>query len=102
MATLDSTSTLSEILAAYADNASYAEDGSATKARSFITACRLLLINLPRRTSAGGKGGEEIELDPRMIQEEMQAAQRWLVTDPVATSADGGGLRFASFQDFRD
>jgi hypothetical protein len=46
MATLDSTSTLSEILAAYADNASYAEDGSATKARSFITACRLLLINL--------------------------------------------------------
>jgi len=102
MATLSSTSTLVEVQAAYDDNAGYAEDGSAAMARTFITACRILLRRVPKRASHGGRGAEEVELDPTMIREELKAAQQWLATDPVALGDSGTGARFASFADFRE
>jgi len=79
MSSLTSASTLPEIKAAYADNASYVEDGSAVKARAFITACRLLLLRLPKRAMKGGRAsGEEIELEPRLLAEQIGEAKKFL------------------------
>lgn len=87
MSTLSSASSLDEIKAAYADNASYVEDDSTSKARAFVTACRLLLLRMPRRTVHGGRGSEELELQPELIQGELQRAETWLAARPAA----GGG-----------
>ena len=97
---LDSTSTLQEILDAYADNASYAEDGSAAKARGFVTACRLLLLQLPKRAASGGRGGEEIELDPLVIENQLNQARQWLARNDVSASA--GRVRHCDLSGFRD
>jgi len=79
MSSLTSASTLADIKAAYADNASYLEDGSAVKARLFITACRLLLLALPKRAMKGGRtSGEEIELDPSLLAGQINEAKRFL------------------------
>ena len=78
MATIDSSSTLAEVLAAYDDNASYAEDDSETKAAAFVTACRVLLRRVPKRMAHGGQGAEEIEIDPSAILAERAEAERWL------------------------
>jgi len=43
MATIDSTSTVAEITAAYLDNCGYYEDGSPTMAKVFVTACEAML-----------------------------------------------------------
>jgi len=100
MSTLSSSSTLTEIQAAYMDNASYAEDASTAKARAFVTACRLLLLKLPKRSVSGGRGGTEIEIDPRVIQQELTAANQWLAHS--RTSQTGGGITYADFDDYRD
>lgn len=86
MSTLDSQSTLQQIQAAYADNASYEEDGSVTKAKAFVTAVRLLLQRIPKRSSMEQS---EVEHDPRMLQDELIAARRFIAT----TSAAGGSTR---------
>ena len=100
LSTLSSTSTLDDIKAAYADSASYAEDGSPAKARAFITACKLLLLWLPRRSAATGGGqGEEIELEPRLIAEQEAEARKWLAT--YSSAADGGSAKFVSFEESR-
>lgn len=96
MSTLDSSSTLAEIKAAYADNASYQEDASVSKARAFCTACRLLLLNLPKRVAHGGRGSEEIELELRLIREELEAGKQWL-----AANSESGYVKHVSFENFR-
>ena len=98
MATLTSASTLAEIKAAYADNASYLEDGSATKARAFITACTLLLLRLPKRVSKGGGQGEEIELDPQLLADQIGEAKRYLSAANVAIAP----TKCYSIENFRD
>ncbi len=96
---LSSASTYEEIKAAYLDNASYLEDGSAVKARVFITACRYLLLVLPKRVSKGGKSqGEEIELDPGLIQREIGQAQVFLTQANLAAAPP---VHY-SFENFRD
>jgi hypothetical protein len=94
MSTLSSSSTLTQIKNAYLDNASYAEDASVTKARAFITACRILLLRLPKRAAHGR--GNEVEMDPRLIAEEMRSAQRWLV------SSSDNAIKHLSLEEFRD
>lgn len=97
MSTLDSSSTLAEVQAAYDDNASYAEDDSTAKAAAFVTACRFLLRRLPRRAAHGGRGAEEVELELRLIREELNAASQWL----AVKGATGGGIKHVSFENFR-
>lgn len=99
MSTLSSTSTTAEIKAAYDDNASYEEDGSATKARAFITACRLLLRRLPVQVGRSGRGSEEVRLDPDLLRRQLEDAQVWLASSPDAS--DLGGVRHPSFANFR-
>ncbi len=100
MSTLSSSSTLAEIKAAYADNASYEEDASTAKAAAFVTACRLLLIRLPKRSNLGGKSGYEVEsIDPAELRNEMAAAKQWLAVN--RTSGVYGRTKELSFTGFR-
>ena len=99
MSSLTSASTLAEIRAAYADNASYLEVGSAVKARTFITACRLLLLSLPKRAMKGGRSsGEEIELEPRLLAEQIGEAKRFLSEANLAAATP----KVFSIENFRD
>ena len=98
MGSLNSASRLAEIKAAYDDNASYEEDGDAAKARAFITACRLYLMRIPRRVAHGGPASEEIELEPRMLIDQIQEAKRWLALNVPAAS---GAVKFSDFFNFR-
>jgi hypothetical protein len=100
MSTLSSTSTRAEVLAAYADNASYEEDASIAKAQAFITAVRILLSpkHLVQRVAHGGRSAEEVELDLALLREELKAAQGWLAG---ALAADSGAVIHADVTDFR-
>ncbi len=97
---IDSSSTLQEVKNSYADNASYEEDGSATKARAFITACRILLMRMPKEA---GTRESNTTFNPELIQKEMDRARDWLVGNPDATQSDRIGPRVtkASFENFR-
>ena len=97
MSTLDSSSTLAEIRAAIADNASYEEDASAAKARAFITAGRLYLFKVPRRAVHGGQGAEEIDLAIDVLQQQLEEARRWL----ASKTAVGSGIVHPSFANLR-
>ena len=99
MSSLTSSSTLAEIQAAYYDNASWEEDASTTKALAFVTACRFLLLKLPKRVAQGGRGGNETELDPSIIRAELNAARQWLAFSSAA--ATGGGVKHVSLEGFR-
>jgi hypothetical protein len=80
MSTLSGSSTISEVWAAYDDNASYEEDGSAAKCAAFITACRILLRRQPSRsakTGGAGGGGSDVQFDPALIAAELERARKW-------------------------
>lgn len=98
MSDLSSANNIGEIKAAYANNASYVEDGSPAKARKFITACRMLIMRLPKRVSVGGGQGEEVELEVRTLQDQIGDAQRFLTTANVAAAP----TRCYSIEHFRD
>ena len=95
MSTLTSSSTDAEVNAAYDDNASYAEDSSATKAAAFITACRFLLR---RMAKTAGHGPATLTLSPELVLQEMRAAQAWLAANPTDTNA---GVIHYSFNEMR-
>jgi len=95
---LTSASTRAEVIAYYEDNASYEEDGSLTKAKAFVTACLFLLRREPKRY-ARGRGGDEVELDPLVIQKELEAARRYVTKND--TTSSGPRIRYASADQFR-
>lgn len=97
MASLSSASTNSQVFAAYDDNASYEEDGSAAKARAFITACVILRRRLPQIVQQ--TGGSMITV--QSLESEMERARAWIATNPDATSGTGGGVIHSSFEEFR-
>jgi hypothetical protein len=98
---LSSSSTTTQVLAAYADNASYEEDDDLTKARAFAAACRLLLSpqHSVKRSVSGGRSGSEVELDPGVIERRLDDARRWIANKLAAAS---GGVIHADFTNFRD
>lgn len=77
MSALNSNSSIREVLASYADNASYEEDGSVAKAKAFVTAIRIML-SWPKRERKGGGGGAEYEIDPVVLRDEMKMAQDYI------------------------
>jgi len=96
MSTLTSANTLAEIIASYTDNASYREDNSASKASAFATACRILLLKFPKRTAHGGRGGDETEIDPVLIEKQLADAEQF------ANFSGQAKARRAQFTNFRD
>lgn len=97
MATLTSASTLAEVKAAYIDNASFEEDGSVSAAKTFVTACRILLLQLPKEAA---KGGESLTLSIEQIHAEMKRAQVWVNAN--GGNGPAGGVLHTSFENFRD
>lgn len=94
MATLDSTSTLAEIEAAYLDNVSYEEDNSTSKATAFITACKMLLLKRPSSMSAGGSVTFGSQAD---IRAELDNAIQWL-----NAKQQGGSYSYLDFSNVRN
>lgn len=97
MSDLSSSSTLTEIWAAYDDNASYAEDNSVAKARAFITACRILLRRTP---SNAVKGSNQIGMRIDLLQKELEKAQQWLEARSPADDVSPKVVR-PDFRNFR-
>lgn len=97
MSTLDSSSTLAEINAAYDDNGSYEEDASTAKAAAFITACKLLLRRRPK-VAAIARDGPSVEHDPKVLQELLDSARAWLASTP----STAGGVVRADLAGFRN
>lgn len=89
MSDLSSSSSRDEVIAAYVDNASFEEDASLAKARAFITACRILLVKLPRRAESGAGGGTAIELSPALVRDELARARAWLAANGGARGPGG-------------
>jgi hypothetical protein len=84
---------------AYLENADYAETGSVAKARAFATACRRLLVLLPKK-AGHGRGAEEVEFDPLQIRAEREECEKFVKV--ASASANGQrGTRAASFRSFR-
>ena len=84
---IDSTSTLHEVKAAYYDNADYdLSGGSLAKAEAFIGACRQLLIRLSKKVAHGNRT-EEIELDPGVIERQIADCKRWIFAAGNRSSA---------------
>ena len=100
MSTLDSSSTVDDIKAAYWNNASYQEDNSLTKCKAFVTACRLLL-SLPMSTTSTIEGrNESISFDMVRIQNELNAANAWLSINDTYSGVSRQ-VKHLSFEDFR-
>lgn len=99
MSTLNGSSTLAQVQAAYDNNASYAEDGDVAKCRAFLTACRILLRRMPAES---GTREAHHRLNPELIQKEMTEARSWLdANDTGPTSQRGPSTSVASFREFR-
>lgn len=96
MSTLSGSSTDAEVWQSYDDNASFEEDGSATKAAAFVTACRILLR---RRPNAMAVDGESVAFDGALIARDMERARNWLASN---RSASGNGVRHLDFSRLRD
>lgn len=97
---LTSASTDAAVRASFDDNASYEEDGSVSKCKAFITACRILIRREPSNVQ---KDGEAVSLND--LREMLTEAKAWLAgqnpTDPDAVGAKGAVSRFADLRDFR-
>lgn len=101
MSTLSSASTLAEIKASYADNASYAEDNSLAKALAFKTAIILLLARTPGRVKMGTSGtGEELEHDHQSLREMYREVTAWIAANPPTSG--GGGAKYFDLSNSRD
>jgi len=99
MSTLSSSSTLTEIQAAYDDNASYLEDGSTAKCKAFITAVRLLIRRTAQQVS-NSAASSSITIDINQYREELRDARKWLAANGGQT-AGGSGTKYLSIESFR-
>jgi hypothetical protein len=97
MSSLSSASTDQEVWDAYDDNASYAEDASVSKAKSFVTACRILLRRRPTNMTVDGS---TVAFSATSIERELEDAQHWLAQNN--TSVNGGSVRYLDFRGLRD
>jgi len=87
-------STLAEAQTAYLANADWAETGSSSKAKTFVSACRALLLLMPTQAA---QGDVSTQFDMDAIREQMASAQQY-VNDTVAGT---GGMVDVSFEEFR-
>lgn len=76
--------TLAEAQAAYLANADYADGaGDATKAATFRTACRSLLVLMPQTT---GQGGSTLTMSMPQIAAELKTVDAWVAAQPESSS----------------
>lgn len=80
--TLSSTSTDTEVFAAYDDNASYEEDADLDKAKAFVTACRVILRRLPMEFLLKGVTRK---YSAPALRAEIADAKTWITENPSFT-----------------
>lgn len=97
MADLTSSSTIAEVCAAYDDNCLYDIDGSTTKARLFIQACRILLRRRPEMTSTDGLSAK---YPTSVIETELRRAQAYMAANSAASRRQS--VRVADTSRIRD
>ena len=97
MSTLSSSSTLAEVKAAYKDNASWSEDQSVTKARAFVTAARILLVELYSQQT---KGSNSLGFRVDLVESQLEKAERFAELH-ATDGLDGPKSAQASFRNFR-
>ena len=98
---LDSSSTLAEIKAAYDDNLDYDTAASTTKAKAFVQAARMLLRRMAQEITHGGRGVVD---DYRKIEGELAKAESWWRNnDSAATgSTPAETIKHVDFRSFRE
>ena len=74
MATISSASSQADIEAAYLDNCGYAEDGSTTMAKAFVTACRAMQI---RGITGISTGANRMQFEPGALETQIAKAERY-------------------------
>lgn len=95
MSSINSSSTLAQVQAAYDDNASYAEDNDVSKARAFLTACRILMRRTPRE-SGTREGHMTLSVD--LLKDQITDVQGWLAAnDPSLTGPVVTNVNFQNF-----
>ncbi len=102
---ITSSSTPAEIENEYLDCLSYdTPPGDTAKCHRFIAACRAILLRRPSRMArnAAGGGSQDLTWDLESVRLQLEEAKRWLAFSADANTATGGGVSFASFQEFRD
>lgn len=102
MATITSSSTQADIVEAYLDGVSYDTEGSVSKAKTFIEACRALLVMHPADWQ---KGAHRIMYRPELWQTQLERALKWLdANEDLGTSGGPGraGVKHLDFRGFRD
>jgi hypothetical protein len=95
---LSSASALTDVEAAYDDNASYRELNNPAAAATFITACRMLLRRYAAEIQLGNR--HKLRFDGNLVQlrQEMLSAQQWLAT---SNAAGNNQPVFPDFGNFR-
>lgn len=99
MSSLDSTSTFAEARAAFRDSLSYRTDQSTAKALALIEACEWLREYHFSRSSQGGSGGHELEIESAKYSDAIDRAEKWIANNPSSSRA--AGPRHFSFENFR-
>lgn len=89
MGSITSLLTDAQVEAVYSTNCNYIEDKDSDKCAAFISAC----LELIRRSASGmAKGANSLSYDRRMLQDQLEAARRWLEVHPRGTNNyDRGG-----------
>ena len=101
MSTLSSLSSRDDILAAMADNGSYAEDNDLVKANSFVTACTIWITRFAFVESKTGNGGMTMPVS--MIEKLREEAKQWIISQgPSARPKTSGNVVSIGTQNFRD
>lgn len=79
--------TLAAIRQAYVTAADYEETGSQADCKSFITACRRLLVMLPAESE--GSDRSRLKFEIAEITKAMEYAQNWLAANPGSSDPQG-------------
>jgi hypothetical protein len=97
---LTSSSTDAEVSAAYLTNLDYDIDGSVSKAREFMRACRFLIHKMAQEIEHGGKRVQDTYLK---YQSELAKAEGWLRLNDTAYSSPAAGrvVLHRSLEEFR-
>ncbi len=93
MATVSSTTTETQLRAAYKDNCGYREDASATEAAAFIT---VLEAMLDRGLRVLEFDDQRFEFSTAALENSIKRAQQFLISNQPVTSG-GAGFKTVSF-----
>lgn len=92
--TISSASTQDDIVGEYLDNLNYDINGSASQCKSFIAACRALLVMHP---SNWQQSSASIQFDAKLWESQLNAAMDWLNVNGASSSQSDGGVTHLSF-----